>query len=249
MNISPDAPGLEFERPLINAAGSLGFTPDVHGPTQIDKFGAFVTNPISTRTRKPANPPRLLEFPGGILLHTGHPNPGVSGAIKTYASSWVRSPLPVVIHLLTGKPEDVRKAILRFEELENVMAVELGFEPDSSAELVGSTVKSALGELPILAQTPLSRLDLAETAMRSGASALSLGPPRGSLPTPAGILVSGRLYGPSIFPLALEAVRQLKQMDIKVIGSGGVEREDQAEAMLAAGAIAVQMDVGLWKGN
>jgi dihydroorotate dehydrogenase (NAD+) catalytic subunit len=233
----------------MNAAGSLGFAPDVHGPIPFDKFGAFVTNPISTRARKTANPPRLLEFPGGVLLHTGHPNPGVSGAIKAHKNSWARSPVPVIIHLLTGKPEDVRKALLRFEELENVMAVELGFEADSSANLVGNTVESALGELPIIAQIPLTRLDLAEPAVGSGASAVSLGPPRGALPTANGETVSGRLYGPSIFPLALEAVRQLRQMQIKVIGAGGVEREDQANVMLAAGAIAIQMDVGFWKGD
>lgn len=232
----------------MNAAGSLGFTPDVHGPIHIDKFGAFVTNPISARARKTVNPPSLLEFPGGILVHTGHPNPGVNGAIKAYAKNWARSPLPVIVHLLSGKPEDVRKAVQRFEELENVMAVELGFETDSSIDLVGSTVKSALGELPIVAQIPLSRLDLAEPAIRSGASAISLGPPRGALPSGAGKTVSGRLYGPAIFPLALEAVQQLRQMQINVIGAGGVEREDQAVVMLDAGAIAIQMDVGLWKG-
>jgi dihydroorotate dehydrogenase (NAD+) catalytic subunit len=172
----------------------------------------------------------------------------VNGAIKAYAKSWARSPVPVIIHLLTGKPEDVRKALLRFEELENVMAVELGFEADSSADLIGNTVESALGELPIIAQIPLSRLDLAEPAVGSGASAISLGPPRGALPTVNGETVSGRIYGPSIFPLALEAVLQIMQMGTRVIGAGGVEREDQANAMLAAGAIAVQMDVGLWEG-
>lgn len=243
------SPEVEFEKPLLNTAGSLGFIPDSRASIHFERFGAFVTNPISTRARKPANPPRLLDFPGGILLHTGHPNPGVSGAIKAFASSWARSPVPVIIHLLTGKPEDVRKAILRFEELENVLAVELGFEVDSSPVLVGNTVKLAIGELPVIAQIPLSRLDLVESAIESGASAISLGPPRGTLPIPTGKYVSGRLYGPSIFPLALEAVRQLKQMKIKVIGAGGVEREAQVEDMLAVGAFAVQMDIGLWKAN
>jgi dihydroorotate dehydrogenase (NAD+) catalytic subunit len=129
-----------------------------------------------------------------------------------------------------------------------VMAIEIGFEADSSADLVGNIVKSALGELPIIAQIPLSRLDLAEPAMGAGASAISLGSPRGALPTEDGKIVSGRLYGPAIFPLALEAVQQLKQMGFPVIGAGGVESELQANYMLEAGAIAVQMDVRLWKG-
>jgi dihydroorotate dehydrogenase len=33
-----------------------------------------------------------------------------------------------------------------------------------------------------------------------------------------------------------------------VIGGGGVYRPEQAQAMLAAGALAVQVDAALWRG-
>ncbi len=232
----------------MNAAGSLGFAPDLYGPTSFEQFGAFVTNPISTRARRVANPPSLYTFPGGILLHSGHPNPGISGAIKTYASSWARAPLPIVIHLLSGKPEEIRKAILRIEELENIIAIEISFETDSATDLVKKVIRAVLGELPVIAQLPLPRaLDLAEAAIEAGAAAVSLGPPRGALPGADGKLVSGRLYGPAIFPQALETVRQLSGMGYSVIGAGGVENEKQANSMLAAGAIAAQVDVGIWK--
>ncbi|MCL5428396.1 MAG: hypothetical protein M1347_01155 [Chloroflexi bacterium] len=249
MSTTFPAPDLEFVRPRMNASGSLGFAPDPRGPVSFEKFGAFVTNPISARARRVANPPSLLAFPGGVLLHTGHPNPGVGEAIKRYAAAWARSSTPIIVHVLPGKPEELRKAILRFEELENVMAVELGFEADSSTYLVANLVQSAMGELPVIAQLPLSRaLDLAEAAMDVGASAISLGPPRGALIGSAGKPVSGRLYGPSIFPQALEAVRRLSEAGYPVIGAGGVEAEAQVEAMLGVGATAVQVDVGLWKG-
>ncbi|MBL8103821.1 MAG: hypothetical protein JNM02_14910, partial [Anaerolineales bacterium] len=44
---------LYFSKPLINAAGSLGFAPDIHNGLPLDSFGAFVTNPISLRPRLP----------------------------------------------------------------------------------------------------------------------------------------------------------------------------------------------------
>jgi dihydroorotate dehydrogenase (NAD+) catalytic subunit len=82
--------------------------------------------------------------------------------------------------------------------------------------------------------------------MDAGASALSLGPPRGAI-TAGGKLVSGRLYGPAIFPQALETVRQISKAGYPTIGAGGVQSEQDAEAMIAAGAMAVQLDLSLWK--
>jgi dihydroorotate dehydrogenase len=241
------APSLEFAHPLMNAAGSLGFASDPRGPVEMAKFGAFVTNPISTRPRKAANPPSLVRFSGGVLLHTGFPNPGLSGSLKQYVAAWKRSSVPIIVHLLSGKPEEMRKAVLHLEELENVMAVELGFEVDSSADLVTNLIHAATGELPVIAQAPLTRaVELAEVAMEAGASAISLGPPRGSLMA-SGKLVSGRLYGPAILPQALEAVMQISQAGFPVIGAGGVQSDQDAESMITAGAMAVQVDIGLWK--
>ena len=76
---------LTFRTPLMNAAGSLGFHPDARAAVKWDDFGAFVTNPLSLRPRLPAANPKLIEYPGGFLLHSGLPNPGLSAAVKKYA--------------------------------------------------------------------------------------------------------------------------------------------------------------------
>ena len=62
-------------------------------------------------------------------------------------------------------------------------------------------------------------------------------------------MVEGRLYGPALFPQALAGVRGLAQAGVPVIGAGGVYSQAQAQAMLAAGALAVQLDAVLWRGN
>ena len=68
---------LLLNTPIMNAAGCLGFAPDTHGPTDLSQLGAFITNPISLLARSPAHGPRFLSFPGGFMLHTGYPNPGL----------------------------------------------------------------------------------------------------------------------------------------------------------------------------
>ncbi|MEX1248819.1 MAG: hypothetical protein WEA61_10095 [Anaerolineales bacterium] len=248
MSTDLPAPSLDLPSPWMNAAGSLGFTPDARGPVSLEDFGAFVTNPVSLRARRASRPPRMLSFPGGVLLHTGHPNPGLNAAIKRYAAAWARSPLPIILHLLSAKPEELRKAVLRVEGLENVMAIELGIEADCSAGEAKELVRAAQGELPVITQLPLHHAaELVEVVMESEVAAISLGAPRGALPGPDGKLVSGRLYGAAIFPMALESVRELAKLHLPVIAAGGIESRAQGEAALAAGAMAVQMDIGLWK--
>ena len=69
------------------------------------------------------------------------------------------------------------------------------------------------------------------------------------LPGPDSALIHGRIYGPGIFPLALAAVRTIKDVGVPVIGAGGVYQPGDVDAMLSAGAIAVQLDSVLWRGD
>jgi hypothetical protein len=45
---------LYFSKPVMNAAGMLGFTPSFRDSIPWGDFGVFVTNPISLRPRPPA---------------------------------------------------------------------------------------------------------------------------------------------------------------------------------------------------
>lgn len=248
MSTNAEHPRLDLHTPWMNAAGSLGFTPNPRGDVSLGEFGAFVTNPISLRPRKAAQPPRLLEFPGGILVHTGHPNPGLRAALKSYAAAWARSPLPIILHLLSAEPKQLRAAMPRLEELENVLAIELGLDIEIGPSEAKDLVHIAAGELPLIVQVALDRaLELSSALIEAGATAISLRAGRSSLPGPDGKLVSGRLYGPALFPQTLAAVKQLIADGIPVIAAGGIAAKADGEALLAAGAIAVQMDIALWK--
>lgn len=263
---------LYFRTPIMNAAGTLGFAPDFRA-WQNSEFlknsefseimGAFVTNPISRRPRKPAAHPALIEYPGGFLLHTGLPNPGFEAAVKMYARRWADAPLPVIVHLMADRPEETARMAEALEGLENVMAAELGFAPLLADDIVLIALEMSLGELPLIVSLPMENAArLAPRVMEAGAAAVSLSTPRGALtasagsaprpgPSPSGRgeLVAGRLYGPSLFPQSLETVRRLAGAGIPVIGGVGVYTREQIEVMKEAGAMAVQLDAVLWRGG
>ena len=241
---------LFMNTPLMNAAGSLGFSPFGQDAIDIARLGAFVTNPVSLGGRTPASGKRFLPFPGGFLIHTGHPNPGLKQVIRRYASHWRRSPIPVIIHVLGDTASEVASTLERLESLEGVMGIEIGVPPNAGSDLLISLVKSAIGELPVIVRLPLNRVqDLAHHLLNSAVSAISLGPPRGALPGPDAALVHGRLYGSALFPLAVAAIKVIKDMGIPVIGAGGVYKSRDVEIMLSAGAFAVQLDSVLWRGD
>jgi dihydroorotate dehydrogenase (NAD+) catalytic subunit len=239
---------LSFSPPIMNAAGSLGFTPGSRTMLDWSKLGAFVTNPISVASRTPANGKRFIAFPGGFLLHTGYPNLGFSQLLRKYARHWKRSPVDVIVHLLAVSPEEVELMVRRLEMVEGVSALELGVSSVANADMVTEFTRAAHGELPVIVRLPLERaIRLAEWAMQAGAVAISLAPPRGLMPTEAGEFVQGRLYGPAIFPTALTVVQALNQLGMPVIGAGGIYTWQQINAMYSAGAMAVQLDGVLWR--
>lgn len=241
---------LVFEPPLLNAAGSLGFAPDPHHGVTLDGLGAFITSPISLAPRRPAGGRSCLPCPGGFLLHSGYPNPGLRRAVQQYGPAWERAGLPVLVHLLCRTPDEVRLMVGKLEGRPGVAGLELGLPPEAGAELARAMLQAALGELPVALRLPLERAaHLAQACLDANLApaAFSLGPPRGLLPAPGGGLVAGRLYGPAVFPLALAALRELVPLGLPVIGAGGVYQPAQAEAMLALGAAAVQLDAVLWR--
>jgi dihydroorotate dehydrogenase (NAD+) catalytic subunit len=237
-----------LDPPLTNVAGTLGFSDEARHHVDLSSLGAFITNPISLNPRSVARPPRVLPFPGGFLLHTGHPNPGLQRVIQQHQRRWMNLPCPVIVHILGQNPTELAKMVERLEEVEAVTALELGLEATDTDTISDLTTAAVRGELPVIAHVPMDcSEEIVLAIINAGAHALSLGPPRGSLPGRDGSIISGRLYGPALFPLALKAVAKLSEMiDIPIFASGGVSTPDQIHALLEVGAQAVQLDSVLW---
>ncbi len=239
---------LSFIPPVMNAAGSLGFTPDLHRSLDWTQLGAFITNPISLQPRTPAHGTRYSDYPGGFLLHTGYPNPGLKQVLRQHARHWLHAPVPVIVHLLGGSPGELSEMVRRLENVEGVSGLEVGFPYEADIAMLTACLQSAGGELPLIAQLPPEHAEvLAPLAIQAGAAMVSLSAPRGLLPIQGGDLVQGRLFGPAVFPAALKAVSSLAQLGIPTIGRGGIYTQEHVQAMQRAGAVAVQLDSVLWR--
>jgi len=238
---------LYFSKPIMNAAGSLGFAPDPRAGIPLDAFGAFITNPISLRPRLPTSQPALIEFPGGFLLHTGLPNPGLPAVIRKHGARWKRADLPIIVHLMADRPEESMRMVRILESIENVMAIELGFAPLLANDIILLNMEMCAGEIPLIFSLPVEQvLTLGPRLIDDGAAAISISSPRGILANEHNELIAGRLYGQSLFPRALDIVHSAARLELPIIGAGGVWTSKDAADMLSAGALAVEMDASLW---
>ncbi len=237
---------LSFPTPWMNAAGTLGFYPS-KGWSLPEEQGVFVTNPISMTPRMPASRRTALSDRGSLLLHSGLPNPGLISVLRKYGKRWEKAPLPIWIHLIPQSPGECRQMIQRVENDAGIDAIEISLPPHLSVEDRQAFFPALESELPIVLALPLNEGEDFPIPM-DRISAVTLTAPRGMLPTPSGGLLEGRLYGTTLFPMVVYAVRRFHQRGIPVIAGAGVYRRIHAQHLLQAGALAIQFDTALWKG-
>jgi dihydroorotate dehydrogenase len=240
--------GFVIDKPMMNAAGMLGFSPDSRVRLDLSQFGIFVTNPISYFPRKPVNGHRFFPFPGGFLLHTGYPNPGLRSVIMQHRKSWASCPVPVFVNLLAQDPNTLKQMVQMLEGLEQVFGVEVSIKPGSTPDSILALARAAAGELGVVIRLPLEEIHLlsndsawVDTIKEIGVDAVSVAPVRGIVRDGENNLISGRLYGPSQLPLALAIVPELIATGIPVIATGGIYNTEDIQSFLDLGAIAVQL--------
>jgi dihydroorotate dehydrogenase len=241
---------LVLTRPYVNTAGFMGFYPDAKYSRLWQQLGAFITNPISYRPRKPAENRACLSYPGGVLLHTGLPNPGFEVVLKRYALRWSRSALPIIVHLMAEEPGSVSYMTRRLETCENVVAIELGFSPAMGKDEIEALILAAQCELPLIACLSLGQATLMATRLADLPLAmLHISDIRGMLAGAGDSLIAGRLYGPALLPQAIECVTTYADSGIEIMAGGGVYSKSNAECLLKAGAKIVALDTLLWFGD
>lgn len=251
----PDYLDLELLSPWLNAAGTLGFAPVAEDWSLAELQGGFVTNPISAAPRGPAENRAVIDYPGGALLHSGLPNPGLRAVLRKYAERWARSSLPLWVHLLADGPDDLHRMVLALEEVEGVTALEIGIPPGAGGELALGMLAAGVGELAVIACLPLQAAGEAwlKELPALGVRGICLSAPRGAVfphragpPPAASRPVQGRLVGASLAPLALVALQMLLPLGLPVVIGSGVTSPEAGRELLSAGAAAVQVDTLLW---
>jgi len=246
---------LVLHAPVMPAAGTFGFGDRYTRLIKTEKLGAVVTDPITLKARRVARGPNVVPLSGGLLLHTGMPNPGVHRVIKQFSTTWNNLPVPVIAHVMGTLPPDVSRCVRALLDCRAVQGIELGIHDQTTLQEMEALIRAVLDntQLPLLVRLPLERAaELAPLVAQTDAGALVIGaPPRGLARDPhSGQLVRGRVFGPLVKPLALHAVAQvvalLREDDMPVIGAGGIHDAQDARDFIDVGARAVQLDSVIW---
>lgn len=233
--------------PWMNVAGFGGYLPQKWDRPQVEP-GAFVTNPISALPRSPAHNRSVIGFPGGFLLHNGHPNPGIKHVLKTYTPKWSRLAMPVWAHVLPSSANEAESLVRELEGIENVAAIELGLPPGISPKKQQEMIVASQGELPLYVCVPLDEVTsrrMEIEALRDLAGVV-ISAPRGVL-RHNGHLLSGRLFGPSLFPQLMAALCALRGSGLTVIAGCGIFSEAAGLAAMSARATGLQVDAWRWQ--
>ena len=244
--------GLALTNPVMTAAGCFGFGTEYGRLVNLKGLGAIVVGPLTGKRRQGARPPRTVKFSGGVLIHTGLANPGLAGAMRRYARVWARSPVGVIVHLASTSPEETETCCQLLSDVEGVVGIELGLRDSINKKEAATVIQTAqiAADHPLIVRLPLvSAESLCAVAVEAGADALTVAaPPRGTAwHEPSQRFVTGRVYGPFVAPLALHAVRRVaERVTVPLIGCGGIHTAKDARSFLQAGALAIQVDSGLW---
>ncbi len=241
---------LLLRSPYLNTAGFFGFYPTRQLPI-LEGLGAFITNPISPRRRSVAADRALIEFPGGVLIHTGLPNPGFPACVNKYSIQWKRAHLPIWVHLLVENGNDLKHMLQSLEVCEGITAIEVDLSFSDDIRIWRDILLASSSKLMVIVDVTLAGINDEQIKILKDAnvSAISIAPLRGSLPDESGRLVSGRLFGPGFFSQTLKVLQKLTLTGLPVIASGGIFTKQQADICLQAGAAAVKFDLALWKSN
>ncbi len=249
----PGKTSLLLSTPVMPAAGTVGFGDSYRRLVDYEKLGAIVTNPVTIEQWRPAYGTRIVPLQGGILVHTGLPNPGLKRVIQQNRQVWEKLPLPVILHLVGTSADHMKRAGELVDGLEVIAGIELGLNDDIDEDEAFRLVSAAAAiEKPLMARLPFyESYQLAQAVVEAGADALVVSAaPRGTARDEhSGRLVSGRIYGPLVKPLVLRTVGRLRRQipdEIPIIGAGGVHSPQDARDYIEAGAVAVQVDTATW---
>jgi dihydroorotate dehydrogenase (NAD+) catalytic subunit len=253
---------LRLSNPILVASGTFGYAREMAGVVDFARLGGIIPKTVTRQPRIGNPPPRTVETASGMLNAIGLDNDGIDHFIHHHLP-YLRTLPTAIIANIAGKNEQefVDMAALLGPEpglagLElnlscpNVAGgVDFATDPDVSRRVVQQV--RAVCPLPLIAKLTPNVTDIvriARAAAEGGADALSL------VNTFIGMAVdwkrrlpilgniTGGLSGPAIKPLALRLVWQVAhQVNIPIIGVGGIATLDDVMDFLIAGATAVQL--------
>jgi dihydroorotate dehydrogenase (NAD+) catalytic subunit len=256
--------GLELEHPVINGSGTFDAIAArrAFGDELLERFpfSAFVSKTITPEARAGNPPPRLFETPSGMINSIGLPNKGLDGFLAQDLPQLAELPVPLVVSVMSTERRGFARLVEAVGSHDEVAAIELNVSCPNveSGLIVGEQPAETLGlcealrpltERPLIVKLTPNTGDpaaVARAAQEGGADAVSLiNTVRATALDPATRepwlgATSGGLSGPAVRAIALDQVRRVAaEVDVPVIGMGGIESGSDALDFLELGAVAV----------
>jgi dihydroorotate dehydrogenase (NAD+) catalytic subunit len=257
--------GLWLTHPIVNGSGTFDAIAArrAFGDALLDSFpfSAFVSKTITVQPRAGNPPPRLWEAPAGMINSIGLPNRGLAGYLEHDLPELARLPVPLITNVMGATAGELAQLVEACDAQAPIAAIELnvscpnvktgldiGADPRELEAVVGD-LRPRTGKPLIVKLTPNTSnvAACAAACEAAGADAVSLintlrafalKPGRPGEPWLGG--GTGGLSGPAIRAVALAQVAAVaREVDIPIVGMGGVQSGGHARDFLSAGATLV----------
>ena len=258
------AAGVEFQNPIVLAAGTAAYGREIAGVVRLNALGGLVTKAVSVEPRAGAPAPRVADFGEGMINAVGLANPGAD-AVRRDELPWIARELTAaraIVNVVGRVVEDYASVVRMLDSAEGFAAYELnvscpntrqgGLEFGADREALRALVSQARAATrrPLFVKLSPTLPDIAgvaQVAVEAGADAISV------VNTIPGLVIdvetrrpalgfgTGGVSGPGLRPVGVLATWKVRRAlpDVPILGLGGVSSADDALQYLLAGATLV----------
>jgi dihydroorotate dehydrogenase (NAD+) catalytic subunit len=259
--LSVELPGLKLKNPIMPASGCFGFGKEFSELYDLNLLGAIMIKATTPEPRFGNPTPRVAETHAGMLNAIGLQNPGLENVLKNELPWLEQFNMPIIANVAGSQEEDYVKVAKEISKAPNVHALELniscpnvkqggiafGTNPEVAKRL--TKLVKEVSEVPVyvkLSPNVTNIVEMAKAVEDGGADGLTmintlLGM-RLDLRSAKPILANktGGLSGPAIKPVAIRMIYEVsQQVNIPIIGMGGISTAEDVVEFFYAGASAV----------
>jgi dihydroorotate dehydrogenase (NAD+) catalytic subunit len=254
---------LNLKNPVITASGTFGNGVEFDDFIDVNALGGICLKGTTLERREGNNYPRMAEVTSGMLNAVGLQNRGVDYFIKEIYPRVKKYKTNVIINVNGYSIDDYIALTERINELDGIPAIELNISCPNvkqggmafgtnceMAQKVTYEVRKVYDKTLIVKLSPnvTSIVDIAKAVEDGGADSISLVNTFLGMAIdaekrkPVLSTITGGFSGPAIKPIALRMVWQVSQnVNLPVIGMGGIMTPADAIEFLIAGASAIQI--------
>lgn len=263
VDLSVKIGSLKLKNPVMLASGTVGYGNEIANFTDLSKIGAIVTKSVSLKPRKGNPPQRIVETPSGMLNAIGLANVGVEEFVEKKIPFLKEVNSTLICNIAAGTVEEYVECVKILDKEETIQGFEINVSCPNVKEgglIFGNDIK-AVGRITeklrsetnkplIIKLSPnVSNIsDFAKAVKNEGGDAVS------AINTLVGASfnietrkpkihnITGGLSGPAIKPVAIAKVLEIsRNVDIPIIGIGGIMNWKDAVEFVIAGSSAFQI--------